>query len=73
MKTAAAAFTSLHTFLVQSLERVEGGWLTIRAKVLSHVRHHSRRVLGEVIIDGSCPSQGVSPLISLNTRVPSAE
>ena len=67
-KAAAAAFTGLDSFFMESLERVGGGWFTVGAEVLFDVRHHSRRVQGEVVIDGSCPSQDVSPLISLNTR-----
>ena len=58
---------------MESLERVGGGWFSIGAEVFFDVRHHSRRVQGEVIVDGGCPSQGVSPLISLKNRVIKAE
>ena len=59
-KAAVAAFTGLDPFFMESLERVGGGGFSIGAEVLFDVRHHSRRVQGEVVIDGSCPSQEVS-------------
>ena len=72
-KVAAAAFTGLDVFFMQTLERVGRGWLPIRAEVFFDMNHHSRKFQGEVIVDGGCPSQGVSPLISLKNRVTKAE
>ena len=73
VKAAAVAFLSLATFFIQSLESEGRGWLPIRAEGLLNVCHHNRRVQGNDVVDGSCSSQEISPLIPLNTWVTRTE
>ena len=67
-KAGVAAFTGLDSFFMESLERVGGGWFSIGAEVFFDVRHHRRRVQVQVIIDGSCPSQGVKLKVTNEKR-----